>query len=971
MARQAEALVGRDRELERLEGVLDGLDSGSGRIVVITGEPGIGKTRLLAELAGRADARGCLVLEGRGAEFERELPFGVVVAACDEYLASLDARTAERLAGEGLAELTAIFPSLQSLAPEAPSAGLVDERYRAHRAVRELLANLAVRQPVVLALDDVHWADGASAELLGHLVRRPPGGAVVVAVAFRARQAPGRLAEALAAARDEDRVEQVEPLPLSPDQATRLVAGLDAPTSDALYRESGGNPFYLEQLARAPGAIADAPGAGAPAEPALGVPAAVEAAIERELDGLGPKARALAEAAAVAGDPFEPDVAAEIADEPEADILPALDEVVALGLARPTQVPRRFAFRHPIVRRALYERTSPGWRLGAHDRAVTALRARGASVLELAHHVEQAARRGDEDAIELLRQAGHSLATRAPASAARWFAAALRLLPEEDGSAERRAELLAARAQALAATGRFDESRDAVLELLPLLPPEATPLHVRLTASCASLEHLLGHHEDAHRRLRDELDELGDEPSPETVALMVELSVDAFYVVDYAQMQKWGTRATEAAETLGDGPLIGAAAGILSYASVLTGDPEAAGRHCSKAAALLHGLSDTDAGRRIDAFNHVGWAAYFLGRLHESLIAFERGVALSRETAQGQLLQQLRQGQANNLATLGRLGEALAVSEASIEAARLAGTPQALSWTLGGHCLWATWAGDLDSARRAGEESLELARGIDNNALSLVVAFDFAACLVEAGEPDRAIELAVEAAGGPELPRDALAWKAFHSEILTRACVAGGRQHEAESFAALGGDAAEQLGWSIARVHAERARAAALLGAGELPAAAEAALNSAETADGLGARFDEGRARLLAGRALAAGSDRESALHELRRAEETLHECGALRWRGEAGRELRKLGVRVGRGGRGGATGDEGVASLTDREREIAELVWDRKTNAEIAAELFVSKKTVETHLRNIFRKLDVSSRVGVARAIEQERDEG
>ena len=107
-------------------------------------------------------------------------------------------------------------------------------------------------------------------------------------------------------------------------------------------------------------------------------------------------------------------------------------------------------------------------------------------------------------------------------------------------------------------------------------------------------------------------------------------------------------------------------------------------------------------------------------------------------------------------------------------------------------------------------------------------------------------------------------------------------------------------------------------------------------------------------------------LAELERAAAAFDRCGALRYRDEAERELRKLGHRVHRRTRPGKADANGLESLTGRELQVARLVVDRKTNPEIAAELFLSKKTVETHLRNIFRKLGVSSRVELARAVER-----
>ena len=131
----------------------------------------------------------------------------------------------------------------------------------------------------------------------------------------------------------------------------------------------------------------------------------------------------------MAGDPFEPELAATAAGTSEAAAIEAVDELLRLDLVRETDVPRRFRFRHPLVRRAVYEATPGGWRLGAHERCAEALAARGASAAARAHHVERSAREGDVGAVAVLREAGEAAVRLAPASAAHWFAAALRLLP--------------------------------------------------------------------------------------------------------------------------------------------------------------------------------------------------------------------------------------------------------------------------------------------------------------------------------------------------------------------------------------------------------------------------------------------------------------------------------------------------------------------------------------------------------------
>src|SRR6516165_1751893 len=137
----------------------------------------------------------------------------------------------------------------------------------------------------------------------------------------------------------------------------------------------------------------------------------------------------------------------------------AVDELLALDLIRTTDVPRRFRFRHPLIRRAVYEATPGGWRLGAHERCAEALAARGASAAARAHHVERSARQGDLAAVAVLREAGEAAVRLAPESAAQWFGGALRLLPQTAPRKDR-VELLLSRASALAAAGHFIESHE-------------------------------------------------------------------------------------------------------------------------------------------------------------------------------------------------------------------------------------------------------------------------------------------------------------------------------------------------------------------------------------------------------------------------------------------------------------------------------------------------------------------------------
>ena len=268
-----------------------------------------------------------------------------------------------------------------------------------------------------------------------------------------------------------------------------LGPSIDPATASTLYDESGGNPFYLEQLARSLDRDTTAARAIPRITADLGVPPPVASALADELAQLSDSAHLVLQGAAVVGDTFEPELAAAAAGVVESVALTAVDELTGVGVIRRTDVPRRFRFRHPLVRRAVYDSTPAGWLLGAHERSAAALAGRGATATERAHHVERSGRRGDARAVAVLRQAGQEAAHRAPESAARWYADALRLL-RDDAPAADRVELLLARAGALATCGHFTESHAALLESYRARPRRrrraADPTHHRLRRDGAS-----------------------------------------------------------------------------------------------------------------------------------------------------------------------------------------------------------------------------------------------------------------------------------------------------------------------------------------------------------------------------------------------------------------------------------------------------------------------------------------------------
>jgi DNA-binding NarL/FixJ family response regulator len=490
---------------------------------------------------------------------------------------------------------------------------------------------------------------------------------------------------------------------------------------------------------------------------------------------------------------------------------------------------------------------------------------------------------------------------------------------------------------------------------------------VRFVAHCAGVENVLGHHDAAHRRLVTALHELPPGPSPEAVTLLVELARDGIHRLEFGSLHGWSQRALAAARPLRDRPLLARSCAGAAFSAAYSGAVDAAAAPRAEAAALVDGLSDEELGWFPDPVAmHLAAAELFLDELGDAHRHAERGLAIARAVGRDHLLPLLFWAGTVRTAR-GRLADAAAVFDDAIEVARLSGNASMLAWNLFGRSGTAVAEGDTELACATAEESVAVLRGSPPVLVSVWASLALATAVADTGDPDRAARVLTDHVGGPDLPLLPPPLRPAGFELLTRCRLATGRPGDATAAAGRAATCAQRSGLPMARAAAARSAAEVALQRDDPASAAGHALRAAELADSVGAVVVAALSRVLAGRALAAAGETTPATTELQRAAADLDTCGAVRRCAAVEQELRRLGHRrLHRRSRPAEADGTGLAALTGRELEVARLVADRRTNAQIAAELFVSPKTVETHIRNLFGKLDVSSRVEIARVVER-----
>jgi tetratricopeptide (TPR) repeat protein len=386
-------LVGRAQELAQIDALWEKALTGEGQVLLIAGEPGVGKTRLAREAASQVRASQAQVLTAE-CYAENSPPFGPWADILRGLLGSPAGRLREWQAwrkrlGPGTPDLLELIPEFLPLFPALPASPPLSppaQRQRLVEAYSLLLENLAIERPLLLLLDDIQWADEASLDLLQRLSRRLMHSRLLIVATARLDEASPVLSQTLAALNRARRLHEVHLRPLELGEVAALVSGLLGGLAepspdfvDAIYTRSEGNPFFIEELLQSIGA-AGSPAAGwtRAALEAVNVPRSIRESVNWQLEQLDQAAQAAAVRAAAIGRRFDLELLRAIADLDEADLLAALRALRAAHLLeeQASGLSVHYAFRHALIYEAVYQRSLAAERRAWHGRIASSLQQR-------------------------------------------------------------------------------------------------------------------------------------------------------------------------------------------------------------------------------------------------------------------------------------------------------------------------------------------------------------------------------------------------------------------------------------------------------------------------------------------------------------------------------------------------------------------------------------------------------------------
>jgi DNA-binding CsgD family transcriptional regulator len=926
-------LIEREPSLVAIDSALDEGRARGGPALLIEGPAGIGKTALLGEAQQRAG--GFMVLRAGGGEFERDLPLGVVRQLFEPVLWHATDRQRERW----LRGPSDIAGRLWGVGGAAAHVGesVQGDAAAVRAAFYWLAVALAEDSPLLLLIDDLHWADRESVRWLLFTVRRLAGTGIAVVAATRLREpgADDALLEGLVAL-DDVALARLAPLSAR-GSASFVTAWSDSPVTGpefatACHELSGGNPFLLSELLREASRAGLEPDADGARRLGALVPAGLARAVLPRLRTLGPDALAVARAVAIMSSGVPVRRAALLADVSADEASAAADALVRAGVLRDSE---ELEIAHPLVRAAILSDLTSARRTALHGRAARVLAADDASAEVVGVHLLSASPSGDQSVVEQLLAAADSARGRgAPDAAARLLQRAL----EEPPAGPQLPAVQAALGSALCTAGDSRGLENVrIARELTADPVQRAMLALRL----ATPYFVLGAGDAVETIMRATLDELGDCAPPLAFGLKVTLATAPSFGARF-DPRTLVAELLEAASHIDDRQLPARVAlAVLSLTACQAAVPAPV-----VAAIARRAIGDLDAHRNAIAQGFPLLPAVAALAVAEQSDPLEERFALIEDGVQRRGA--LALGLSILLFTRGMWELHRGVLDAALEHARAATevtaeTPfpvlRAQSLVLLGDALRS--CGELREAEvtladRPRDESVGVWAAAAHAELAAIaleranhsLALQEALFAGELAEPIGVVNPAI----APWRSLAALALRAA-GDTARAARLADEQLEHARAFGAPGTTGA------ALRVQA------LVLDDLELLAQAERVLS------GSAARLEHAQALVDLGAALRRHGERARSREPLAAGLEISHRCGARPLAERALTELRAAGARP------RSIVRTGVDALTPSERRIAELAAAGHTNREIGGELFVTKATVETHLRSVFRKLDVHSR--------------
>ncbi|MEO3809848.1 AAA family ATPase [Sphaerisporangium sp. B11E5] len=884
--------VVRRSDYDRLSRLVHAARDRCGAVAELAGDPGTGKTWLLTALAGQVRRDGGTVLRGRCTEAETEVPFHPFVHAFGAWR------------GEGgriMPEAAALLDTLGATAgtDTMPSTG----RRRLHAAARAALGDCLAAAPgqIVLLLDDFHWADPSSVQLVESLVRRPMEGPLALVVAHRPRQVPVRLRSVLEHGAELGTVGPVRLGPLTPAQSAALLgdSGAEPGAVRRLHERGAGNPLYIAALA--------APGAG-PDDTGPWAHGSLSARLLVETESLPADARTVLHAAAVLGEVFDVESAAEVAQVDRDVTCRLLTGLRGRDLVRYAgSDPGALAFRHPLVWRAVYDAIDTCWRASAHRRAMARLARTGAAPTRLAWHVERSGVETQPSDAAVLAAAAHdALHAGRPAEAAHWAGAALRLR-RATGDAVPEPGLWQPVVRALAATGDAGGIRGLGRDVLGGWGARGGVARAEAVAFLATVMAAVGHGEEALGVIAAELGGahgadpvtraslLGQAQLVKVIAGAVPARSDVEALARHAEHEDPVTR--------------GGRLALAGMCAAITGDTCGAEAPLRQAARVLApgGAARPATPRETGHLLVLSWAEVMMGWYEDGRAHAERALTAARERGDVHVLPML-------LNTLGYL-----------------------------HHQRGRTADALDLTLEARATAHKIGRS-DHVGLADAVT---AAAWAGQGRPT----MARHAAPHPLPPSITTPLSAL---LFAEAALAGGDPHQAMALLPPGGDVKVPV--LAARCHELLAAACLRAGADTGDRVEEWAERAVTAAAAVGLPEAGGHALLARGHALSRAQRWDEAARSYEQA------LGLL---GDAGPAATRARGHLRAATRGGVQGaPNGLGGLTVRERQVADLAGEGLKTKDIAERLRISPRTVDVHLTRVYTKLGVTSRAALARLL-------